>query len=355
MTLLRGAGLKAMQDLARRWQMDPARSRWRDDGFDWWPGDYLISIRIAHKPDVRPGLRWRATVSTHLVGEFPEGYAGQILTHGYATLHGTTHGWIVPPPEALRDSGGNPRLTFHSSVYFDDNEFLETWSKLLAGAGLFQALSAQDHGPMVARSSGSVPRHYPEDGEAAGGDAAVVDFMASAADLFVPPMEAPNAWAGRGELAELTTLFSSTDKYFVVGDDTRISAEVAFGDNTALLQVLTDIVSPSIGAGLGLRLRLPVWLPRREAIQLAARMNWEEVSSWTGLPIMGNWVASDLGDDGPMGVDYRIFVPNALSWEGVAGNLAASMLERADWVHQTFWPEVEDRPLIDILNDRFGY
>ncbi|MBI1404398.1 MAG: hypothetical protein GC147_14470 [Porphyrobacter sp.] len=351
---LQGAGLKVAEHLARRWQLDAARSRWRNDGFDWWPADYLVSVRIAHNPGAVPGRRWRATVDTRLAGGYPEGDVGQLSLDGYKRTFGTTHGWIVPPRGALRDAGGEPTLTFHSSIYFDDDEFLEDWLSLLACAGLFQPFSAQDHAAIVAGGTGSVPLRYPEDGQAAGGAEAAASFMLSAAEFFVPPMTAPSGWAGTGELAELTRYLSGSDRVFVQGDDTRVSAEVAFGDSTALLQILTELTHPAVGAGLGLRLRLPVELPSMDAIQLADRMNWEEATSWTGMAMMGNWVASDRAEDGLSGIDHVTFVPNALCWEGLAGNLALSMLARAEWVRRAFWPDIQDRPLSDILRDRFG-
>jgi hypothetical protein len=40
----RTIGSRALKTLSEFWNVTDARSRWRDDGFDWWPGNFKVSV-----------------------------------------------------------------------------------------------------------------------------------------------------------------------------------------------------------------------------------------------------------------------------------------------------------------------
>jgi hypothetical protein len=44
-------GLQAIDEIASIWQVDPARSTRRENGFDWWPGDYRVSVTAFPRQD----------------------------------------------------------------------------------------------------------------------------------------------------------------------------------------------------------------------------------------------------------------------------------------------------------------
>ena len=88
-------------------------------------------------------------------------------------------------------------------------------------------------------------------------------------------------------------------------------------------------------------------LPRfAEATAIAAEcayLNFLEVVSWTGFPLLGCW-HPHVSREGRAGVTFTTFVPNALYQPMLATNLALWML----------WPELQDKRMADILEERFG-
>jgi hypothetical protein len=98
-------------------------------------------------------------------------------------------------------------------------------------------------------------------------------------------------------------------------------------------------------------------LPRfAEATAIAAEcayLNFLEVVSWTGFPLLGCW-HPHVSREGRVGVTFTTFVPNALYQPMLATNLALWMLGRAKWAREGLWPELQDKRMADILEERFG-
>jgi hypothetical protein len=64
-------GLEAVRRLAKLWLVDDERTRWVEDGFDWWPGRFRVSVRSDKHPDESNGPAWRLRVLTPLLKEIP--------------------------------------------------------------------------------------------------------------------------------------------------------------------------------------------------------------------------------------------------------------------------------------------
>jgi len=47
----RGLASHCLETIAQVWQIDEARSKWSEDGFEWWPGDFRVSVMA--QSDVR--------------------------------------------------------------------------------------------------------------------------------------------------------------------------------------------------------------------------------------------------------------------------------------------------------------
>ncbi|HEX2727626.1 MAG TPA: hypothetical protein VHN20_17515, partial [Beijerinckiaceae bacterium] len=60
-------GAELLQEIATFWKVDRAHTRWREDGFDWQPGSYLVRVRAFAPREKNPDARWRLTVETELV------------------------------------------------------------------------------------------------------------------------------------------------------------------------------------------------------------------------------------------------------------------------------------------------
>jgi hypothetical protein len=57
-------GSRALKTLAAFCNVTNARSRWRDDGFDWWPGDFRVSVSVVCRVDGYVTETWMLTVRT---------------------------------------------------------------------------------------------------------------------------------------------------------------------------------------------------------------------------------------------------------------------------------------------------
>ena len=39
-----GLASQSLEAIAKVWQIDETRSKWSEDGFEWWPGDFRVSV-----------------------------------------------------------------------------------------------------------------------------------------------------------------------------------------------------------------------------------------------------------------------------------------------------------------------
>jgi hypothetical protein len=67
----KGLAAQALHEIAEVWQVDKDRSQWSEDGFDWWPGDYRVSVRAQTDwKQQNPGI-WRLLVKTDVLKDVP--------------------------------------------------------------------------------------------------------------------------------------------------------------------------------------------------------------------------------------------------------------------------------------------
>jgi hypothetical protein len=62
-------GDEALDRIVKVWQVDDDRVIWSDNGFDWWPGSYRVSVRVHPSPpeyEEEPEPAWRLVVRTSL-------------------------------------------------------------------------------------------------------------------------------------------------------------------------------------------------------------------------------------------------------------------------------------------------
>ena len=103
-----------------------------------------------------------------------------------------------------------------------------------------------------------------------------------------------------------------------------------------------------LGNGLLALLRFPFSLEPQAAAEKANALNCTEANSWVQLPLMGAWTAS--GGD----LAYSGFIPNVMYRPGIAHDLVVWGMSRAAWLRQDMFPEIEDHPMHQILQERVG-
>jgi hypothetical protein len=62
---------EALIEIADIWKVDPARSIPTDDGFDWWPGDFKVSVSTTRRTDGYVPETWMLSVKTDFLKEIP--------------------------------------------------------------------------------------------------------------------------------------------------------------------------------------------------------------------------------------------------------------------------------------------
>ena len=174
-----------------------------------------------------------------------------------------------------------------------------------------------------------------------------------AVHVYVPSGQQDSRWIGQTEFSEFAEVYAQNDNCFGFGDDKGLSAETPFGSDTALIRLRTEEKHPHLGSGLLVTLQLPRVGESGEIANECAYLNFLEALSWTGFPVFGSWHPHN-SREGKDGLAFTTFVPNALYQRAIATNFALWMLGRARWVRETLWPDLQDKRMIDILEERFG-
>jgi hypothetical protein len=79
-------------------------------------------------------------------------------------------------------------------------------------------------------------------------------------------------------------------------------------------------------------------------------LNYWEANNWTDFPQLGCWVDYKIGEK--IGLAHASFVPNALYRDGLATNFAIWSIARVRWLRHDYFPELKDKPMEEILNER---
>jgi hypothetical protein len=187
-------------------------------------------------------------------------------------------------------------------------------------------------------------------------DAGLAEVLEVAAQVYAPIGREDSRWIGESEFSESAENYAQNDNCFGFGDEKGLSAETPFGSATALVRLMTDQKHPQLGSGLLATLQLPFFGEDSEIANECAGLNFLEAISWTGFPLFGCWhpnACPSASGEEKQSPAFITFVPNALYQPGLTTNVAFWMLERARWVRQTRWPDLEDKRMIEIREERY--
>jgi hypothetical protein len=167
---------------------------------------------------------------------------------------------------------------------------------------------------------------------------------------MVPIGKEPSRWDGCDEFATFAQGYGRNDNCFGMGDRNGLTLETPFGEDSALIRLITNQAHPQLGNGLLATVQLPIVLEESEIAKLANELNWMEATSWTGFPLLGCWHSKIQGED--YMVAFSAFIPNVLYMPLIATNTAFWMLHRARWVKDKRFPHLIDQPMVEILKRR---
>jgi hypothetical protein len=347
----RSIGQQAISEIVSLWKVAPSKTIRRDDGFDWWPGDFKVSVDAHQRKDGREPETWWVTVRTDFLKDVPIA-DGKFVRLAAATSRfcTSTYAWVYPPAEAWAahgQAGERPKLWSANTAYVTSDNV--NWLPgFLARMSIMQPINAQIQAAgMSDVLGGGVPDvSRPERLRIDGLD----DILEMAAQVYVPMGSGASRWIGTDEFRFLADSWGRSDYCFGTGDDQGLTLETSFRSDSALIRLRTDEKHPQLGSGMLATLQLPTFGTPDSIANDCAFYNLLD-TFWNDIPLFGCWHPSTSrgGQESPA---FSSFVPNALYSPGIASHTVLWLLDRARMVRRERFPQLEDKPMPQILNDR---
>jgi hypothetical protein len=355
-------GLEAVHRMAKLWLIDDDRVKWDEDGFEWWPGRFRVSVRAQRHPDEKDGRKWRLSVRTEFLREIACG--DEKVGEAIFPMAGLapTYAWVYPPA-ALLGLADQPRVAISaetlkplvgSTIAFQSTAYMREESaaylpEFFGGLAILQVVDAEllaedtagllNARPDASRLSENAPQH--PDG-----------MLDVTRDVYLPAGRDPSRWEGTREFAEAAELYGKNNLYFAGSDAREFAVETPVGPETAMIRLNNDIPHPVLGSGLLATLQMPHKTNKVEATQQCFWLNFLESGYWSDIPQLGSWYPLDLGD-GTFQACHAFFIPNCMYRPNVAMNAAIWQVARAQWVKDTLWPDLKNVSMTEILLQRF--
>jgi hypothetical protein len=333
-------GIEAINKIYKLWQVDEAWSIREPRGFTWWGGNYRQRVSVDAERD-DDGIRiYKLSAVTdflHLVDPHAPALAERL-----AVLNRFSSSY------ALRLDMAERRVRLCSSVLLHEQN--ANWLvPHFAGLAIIQPIDAQIRAHQWAEILGGTPDEssHPASGVRTQSD----DMLNIIKAIYRPQGEDPSRWIASNEFEQVTALLRNGD-IFAMNGKTGLTAEVSFGDDSALIRASGDQPHPQLGNGVLLLLQLPVTLSETAAAQLAVELNLADAIGDAGH-LLGAWCSAEArGGSVPT---FTGFIPNTLYRPGLLFNMILSLGVKARWARKEIAPYMEDDGLERVLRRRYGF
>ena len=323
-------GLSAVADLFRQLQIDAEWSRPVERGFAW------IGLTLEQVIDAAPVRRdgefrlARLTARTRVV----EGVSPDIPLPVILNVVNAANRHAVGSAYSFDADTRSISAACVAWVHQDTYDYRCNQFGAYAACQLAIAESEADY--LASALGGTVAgRQHPENGRRPERDDMLNWLDASTT-------WGPSRFADRDEFDSLVQFAQKTTVLATLGaDESGVAFDVPFGNEstrsaehlpTALMQVLADQPHRRAGAGLTVRLRLPLPLTPGEASAYANRFNLEEARGAAEATHYGAWCSDRWGTGDTVDLAYQLFLPNTLYRGGVTQDAVTSMVKRTRWV-----------------------
>lgn len=365
--------IKAIYDY---WRVDEDRVQWVGDpsaatifqggyGFDWWPGDFKVRLRIERPHPDTDFPAYRLSLRTDFLCEvdvthpkFKENLSNLYwLAPTFAMCaHPTTPAQIVGEYVSL----GEPGLDLTSSkVWLASTAYVYEGTKkwlprFFADLGILQLTLSHFGADATTRLLGGKADRSTPPGR--GSPTSLTNILKVEKLEIVPHGEQPSKWLGSAEFAEIIDKRGRGDSGFGRVYDGGLAIEVPFGGTTATVRLDAYLQHARLGNGLWVALSVPYLADLESLNVLTIELNYLEDRAWStfGMPLTGNWFA--VGEDVQGTRSFRLtfghFVPNVLYQRGLAEVLVVDAMSRARWCREILLPELADLPTRRILDNR---
>jgi hypothetical protein len=347
-------GLDAVHRIAKLWMVDDDRIRWNDNGFDWWPGRFKVSVRSEKRQDESDGPAWRLTVRTALLKDIPTDQAR--LPKDLFTLASLapTYAWIYTPVGLAKLSHDESNPLDERSLWLQSTVYLRDYSTgwlpdFLSGLAILQPIDAEWLAEVAAEALGGSPDvSRPSDTATTHLD----DMLNLAKAVYLPAGQEANRWQGSGEFEDFVAQLGRSDVCFGVTNPGGLTLETPIGSHTATIRIRMDGAHPFLGTGLLATVHLP-FSSEEEAAGMSLWLTLKESAIWTDIPVLASWCPLQAAN-GRCEACNAFFIPNALYRPDVAFNAALWQFARARLMKSIIWPDLKDLTMAEILRERFA-
>jgi hypothetical protein len=359
-----GLAVDAIDRIYDQWMVDPDCALWVGDpsdmvrqgyGFNWWPGDFKVQVRVDGPQREGDDAIYRLSVRTDFLCDV------DVTTPAFnrivSDLNRSAPAFAICAhpgflAERLQEGGlRSSKVWLSSSAYL--HQGINNWlPRLFGGLAVLQPVEAQFRADHAASLLGGRPdRSRPPLRRSQ----AIVDEMLSAeAWMRSPHGQQPSKWIGSGEFEKIIEKWGRGDSGFGVANGAGLSMQTPFGDGSAIILLRTDQPHPHLGNGLHVSLSLPHVSDAQSAQARASDMNYLEDREWSkfGVQFIGNWHADEWRGHGFV-PEFSCFIPNMVYSPGLAENLVLYAMARAKWARELSRPGATDLPMHAILERQF--
>jgi hypothetical protein len=316
---------EALTEISDIWKVDPARSVETEDGFDWWPGDFRVSVSAIRRTDGHGPETWMLSVKTDFLKDVPLN-SDQFVEFAsmFCGVLGATHAWVFLPAEAwehYRTPGATPRLWLANTAYLTAEN---AWwlPRLLADMSINQPINATIAATARETLGGAPDVSRPR----LLGRSAHQDIVSDALAINSPWKTSPSRWIGSGEFEKIAEKWQVLDHCVCRVTPEGFTLDIPHGRAQATIMLSTSQTHPQLGNGLLGNLKLPLFDRMRNVAERCAVHNLRE-SMWAGIPQFGSWHPFRLPDD-HAAPQFSSFIPNALYGNGIASLMVLWLYQR---------------------------
>jgi hypothetical protein len=156
---------------------------------------------------------------------------------------------------------------------------------------MIQPIDAQSRAEVCAEMLGGTPDTscHPSSGVRVAHD----DMLNLIDAVYRPQGREPSRWVTSGEFEQIPSMLMKYG-FFSTGGKDGLSAELSFGNETALITADVGQPHPQLGNGVLLLLKLPVTLSAPMAACVATELNATDANNFAGSHLMGAWCSTEI-------------------------------------------------------------
>jgi hypothetical protein len=365
--------LNAIKTIREIWQVDSnGVLEWVGDtaadtilkfgyGFDWWPGDFKVEVRVSGPhPEIEEPV-YRLSVRTNFLRDV------DVTTPKFASTLSDLNRFVSGAaicafPKSMLEPVREHGLDLKSSdVWLSSTAYLheatEAWlPQLFARWTILQPIEAQ----FRAHYSGTVLGGTKHCSRPLQGAPSIVDELSGVEETYAEQGQQASPWMEPDEFQHIVDLWGRTEITTGLADERGLFIEKLFGNDTALATLSVDSPHPRLGHGLLARLTVPLFADCETTEAVCVDLNWTEDRLWSraAIPLLGSWCAERVqntdGSANRFAPSFGLFLPRIICQPGIALYVAACLLNRAQWVRDAWMPDVVDGSLEEILARRLA-